>query len=56
MLLDAVKNGADVNRKFSLICMTPGAGIWTLEKATPLHQAITMDWYEGCLLYTSRCV
>lgn len=49
MLLDAVKNGADVNRKFSLISIIPGYGIWTMEKATPLHQAITMDWYEGVL-------
>lgn len=47
MLLEALKNGADINRKFSMIATTPGYGYWSFEKATPLHYAISLDWYEG---------
>lgn len=49
MLLEALKNGADVNRKLPLTARTPNHGAWKFEKATPLHQAISADWYEGVL-------
>ncbi|MFZ1691799.1 MAG: hypothetical protein WAT74_01270 [Flavobacteriales bacterium] len=49
MLLDAIKNGADLNRKFPLLRAIPGYGMWNLEKATPLHYAIMNDWYDGAL-------
>jgi len=49
MLLEAIKNGADVNAKMPFIAQTPSAGSWNFEKGSPLMYAISVDWYEGVL-------